>query len=75
MFVPWHVGEKRLQALLAGTRDRLGHGVTGLTEHFREQFRQGALQSGLALLASETDLESRQKFVQLEQCRGTGMNI
>ena len=75
LLIPLHVGEKLLQALLAGARDRFGHRVAILVGQCCQQPCQVALQGFLALRATETHLEGGQKLLQFRQHSRTGMDI
>jgi hypothetical protein len=63
------------EALLAGARDSLSHGVAVLIGQFREQAGGVAFQGSSGLRAVETYLEVAQEPLKLGQRGRTGMDI
>jgi hypothetical protein len=59
--IPGHAAEEPLEALLAGARDSLSHGVAVLVGQFREQSSGVAFQGSSGFSAMETYLEVAQE--------------
>ena len=67
VFVPDHLGEQALEALLGGAGDDLGDGVAVLVGLLGQQAGEVAFQGGGALAAGEVDVERFQELGQFRQ--------
>ena len=67
VFVPDHLGEQALEALLGGAGDDLGDGVAILVGLLGQEAGEVAFQSGGALAAGEVNVERFQELGQFRQ--------